>query len=175
MFKVLIVDENRMYRDMLADRLASFFTVSTATTVREAGPIIDAHDAVLVGVGEPYSDHEMAVLDAKRWGKSAIIVLSQNDNADFIRDSIRHNSANYLIKGRDDQDPQFLASQIRTAIAMNRSRATAGDIGKMRYLTPAMIATLACLMAISTLGSGTPPNITRLFAIDRWIEAIANQ
>ena len=130
MAKVLIVEDEDFYRRRLLSMLAPFFVMYAVSRLSEAISTAQNYDAVLLDINLPDSRIEETVANMKHNHPScAIVVLSGFEDPDRIKQCILDSASNYLIKGKDDKDPELLASAIRTAIYSNNANLKA-DMAK---------------------------------------------
>lgn len=122
MSKLLIIEDERFCREDLTAKLSPFFEVDPVASFVAAMERMQAtcFDAVLLDIGLPDCSRDTVVDRIKaRQPSSALVIISGYADPDYIREAILKNASNYLIKGKDDQDGESLASAIRVAIISN--------------------------------------------------------
>jgi DNA-binding NarL/FixJ family response regulator len=62
--------------------------------------------------------------------QAAVVVLSGNENPDYIRYCISQTASNYLVKGKDDTNKVTFVSSIKLAINEMRARSMLNDMAK---------------------------------------------
>lgn len=132
MGKILIVEDDIIYSNLLVRRLSKFFEVEVASTLTQAIIAfgIRAFSAVLLDMGLPDAGADDAVARMKReYPNCAIVVLSGHEDPARIKKCIADSASSYLIKGRDDQSPETLATAIRSAMSNN---ATSQKVERVR-------------------------------------------
>lgn len=134
MIKILIIEDNLDDMQLLRrklDRSDTSFDVSEAMTLAEAENLLSSKnfDAVLIDLSLTDSQREDTMLAVKRFAHgSALVVFSGYDEPDFITRTIRQNASGYLIKGRDEKNPDAFAAAIRTAIKTKEACVEASEL-----------------------------------------------
>lgn len=124
MKSVLVIEDDKIYREQLAALLAGEFEIMESTGLRDGIVAINSRhfDAVILDPGLPDCRREEAVSAVKQANPSALVlVLSGYDKPEAIRKAIEDNASGYFIKGRDDETSERLSSAIRLAITTNQS------------------------------------------------------
>lgn len=124
MKSVLVIEDDKLYRQRLASLLKGEFEIMESTSLLAGiNSIKSKHfDAVILDPGLPDCRREEAVSAVKQAKPSALVlVLSGYDKPETIRQAIEDNASGYFIKGRDDETSERLSSAIRLAITTNQS------------------------------------------------------
>jgi len=128
---ILLVEDDPNYRLVFRRAMGQAFAIVEACTLQEAvGKLHLPFDCVVADLGLPDCKREETVPRIIEICKSSLLVvaLSGYEQPEFIRQTIRDGAADYLLKGRDDQDPATLLSiigrhkaHIRAAEALDRA------------------------------------------------------
>jgi len=123
MNKVLLVEDDSNYamailRVLRATHFQAFLVSTLSQAIEEFKK--NGFKAVLLDVGLPDSDKERTVKRMKtEYPNCAIVVLSGYEDPDHIKRCIADSASSYLIKGRDDQNPEMLEAALKEAISSN--------------------------------------------------------
>lgn len=131
---VLIVEDDKFYRKTLEKILGSRYFVFAVETLAQAIQIFGtvSFNAVVLDIGLPDTHTDDTVEKMKKeYPNCAIVVLSGYENPERIKKCIKDSASSYLIKGRDDKDPEVLAAAINTAMRNNEKN---GKIEQVRKL-----------------------------------------
>ena len=124
MKRVLVIEDDKTYRELLAALLSKEFEIMESTGLLSGIVAINSRnfDAVILDPGLPDCRREEAVAAVKHANPSALVlVLSGDDKPETIRKAIEDNASGYFIKGRDDESSERLSASIRLAIATNQN------------------------------------------------------
>jgi len=131
---VLIVEDDNLYRKELEKRLGSRYFVHAVDTLSEAIKVFAtvAFNAVLLDIGLPdtHTDDTVARMK-KEYPDCAIVVLSGYEDPERIKRCIRDSASSYLIKGRDDKDPEMLSAAIGKAMVNNEKNHKIDQVKKL--------------------------------------------
>lgn len=124
MSRVLHIEDDPAYRDLVTHRLQEFFVVDCAASIAEAEDKIRSgnYSAILLDPGLPDSDKNTAFQKIKRANpNAAIVILTGYDDEEWTRRQIRECASGVLVKGRNDREPATFASAILRAICTYRA------------------------------------------------------
>lgn len=117
--KILFVEDDRAYREILRHELGDRFELVEADTLAGALKLLaeQTFDAVLLDLGLPDSFWKETIARLRvAFPGAIIIVLTGYADPDFVSAAMRDGADSYLLKGRHEGAPA-MESVIRLAIA----------------------------------------------------------
>lgn len=118
--KILLVEDDVLYRELVRSQLRMNFELIEAATLAQAFAILagdEPFDAVLLDLGLPDSFWKETIARVReQFPGAVIIVLTGYADADFVAQAMRDGADSYLLKGRHEGAPA-LESVVRLAIA----------------------------------------------------------
>ena len=124
MIKILLVEDDEHCQLVTLRRLnaISGFKADAVSTLKDAIEKFSSceYDVVVLDLSlrDSHSSRTVAAMKGQH-PNCAIVVLSGYEDPEMIRSVISQSASSYLVKGRDDQNPDNLATAIRLAVASN--------------------------------------------------------
>jgi len=120
--KVLFIEDEANYRELVTRHLLDDFEVNEATTLEEGIKWLRKNeaDAILLDLGLPDSQPQSTLSEVKKHRNcAAVVIVSGSDDPELIRKCILDTASGYLVKGRDDRKPMLIVKEIMDAIRNN--------------------------------------------------------
>lgn len=120
--KVLFIEDEANYRELVTRHLREDFEVNEATTLQDGINWLQNNeaDAILLDLGLPDSQAHSTLTEVKKHRKcAAVVIVSGSDDPELIRQCILDTASGYLVKGRDDRKPLLIVNEIMDAIRNN--------------------------------------------------------
>lgn len=120
---LLQIEDDPAYQELVSRRLEGRFIIEVASSLHEGlAKIKDGkYDAILLDPGLPdSSQHETFRRVKESKPDAAIVILTGNNDEDFVRRQIQDCASGVLVKGKNDIEPLAFAAQIKRAIYTHR-------------------------------------------------------
>jgi len=122
--KILLIEDDPLYREALKDRLAPFCDVETVGTLSQGihAALSSNYWCILLDLSLPDSKWNDTLRTFATITRAAsIVIVTGRDEPENVAQHIRQGASGYVVKGRDDRDGEQLFGAIARAVLHKQS------------------------------------------------------
>lgn len=122
--RVLLIEDDPLYREAIAERLAPFCIVDAVGTLAEGinEALSKTYWCILLDLSLPDSKWSETLKTFSTITHAAsIVIVTGRDEPDDVARHIRQGASGYLVKGRDDRDGEQMFGAISRAVLHKQS------------------------------------------------------
>jgi DNA-binding NarL/FixJ family response regulator len=121
---LLLIEDDSVDTGLAVIRLMENFTITTASTIHEALPLLKSmkFDAVVLDISLPDINRSECVKTVKQYsGDAPLLVLSGSRDPKLIEQCIMDSACQFLVKGIHDAPPGALVHAVNAGISTHQT------------------------------------------------------